>query len=108
MMRRSFSSGAQYRVARCPRWRPTLTARVARPPTDWLCSSKEVTPIATSYILGLSAFYHDSAACLLRDGLRSLGWSIDGSHVKSIERKRHFENVQFAARAAAIHAQDYQ
>jgi len=24
--------------------------------------------MATSYILGLSAYYHDSAACLLRDG----------------------------------------
>jgi carbamoyltransferase len=25
-------------------------------------------PVAPSYILGISAYYHDSAACLLRDG----------------------------------------
>src|SRR5437899_12767296 len=25
-------------------------------------------PMTASYVLGISAFYHDSAACLLRDG----------------------------------------
>src|SRR6267143_317362 len=31
-------------------------------------ATRSVTAMASSYILGLSAFYHDSAACLLADG----------------------------------------
>ena len=49
---------------------------------------------APVYVLGLSAYYHDSAACLLRDGA-----VIAAAQEERFTRKRH--DAAFPARAVA-------
>jgi len=58
---------------------------------------------APSYILGLSAFYHDSAACLLRDGE-----IVAAAQEERFSRRKHDERfprqaVDYCLRAGGIH-----
>jgi carbamoyltransferase len=53
-----------------------------------------VSPAAPVYVLGLSAYYHDSAACLLRDGE-----IVAAAQEERFTRKRH--DASFPTRAVA-------
>ena len=61
-----------------------------------------------SYILGISAFYHDSAACLLRDGI-----IVAAAQEERFSRKKHDAGfpclaVQYCLREGGISLADLQ
>ena len=58
------------------------------------------------YILGISAFYHDSAACLLKDG-----WIVAAAQEERFTRKKHDADfpthaIQYCLTEAGIAAKD--
>ena len=60
----------------------------------------------TSYILGISCFYHDSAACLLKDGE-----IIAAAQEERFTRKKHDQNfpshaIEYCLSEAGIKSQD--
>ena len=60
------------------------------------------------YILGISAFYHDSAACLLKDGE-----IIAAAQEERFTRKKHDQNfpsnaIQYCLKEASIKSSDLQ
>ncbi len=64
------------------------------------------TKLSTTYILGISAFYHDSAACLIRDGE-----IIAAAQEERFSRKKHDHRfpelaVEFCLKEAGITAAD--
>ena len=64
------SSSPQVHVAPSGTWRSTYSSPLSSSPTrsqssEW--SALLALMASPVYVLGLSAYYHDSAACLLRD-----------------------------------------
>src|ERR1700741_1342196 len=59
------------------------------------------------YILGISAFYHDSAACLLKDG--EIIAAAQEERFTRIKHDHHFPKnaIQFCLRHAGIEAKDF-
>ena len=60
------------------------------------------------YILGITAFYHDSAACLLKDGE-----IIAAAQEERFTRKKHDQNfpsnaIQYCLKEASIKSSDLQ